>query len=215
MAFTGNFTSSGVTFFVHTIVEFEVSYCNSWNIPERCENSFVDYRINYKKLCYSLDTNGPTHCFWLYKLYQMKWYPTISTSSIDGLPFPLTTLGRPTNEIVSIYYQHTLWGKMSQIWLKSNAVVRKPFTWSVPIIWVSHNQFKPLGDQGLNLVDYIRHHKCEAAHQKRGDLAAVGFFRWKHAKNNTENDNNFLSCVNCKIWMPWSILINEVSFQSR
>ena len=27
-------------------------YYSSWKIPERCENSFVDYRINYQKLCY-------------------------------------------------------------------------------------------------------------------------------------------------------------------
>ena len=24
-------------------------YYSSWKIPERCENSFVDYRINYEK----------------------------------------------------------------------------------------------------------------------------------------------------------------------
>ena len=27
-------------------------YYSSREIPERCENSFVDYRINYQKLCY-------------------------------------------------------------------------------------------------------------------------------------------------------------------
>ena len=27
-------------------------YHSSRKIPERCENSFVDYRINYRKLCY-------------------------------------------------------------------------------------------------------------------------------------------------------------------
>ena len=27
-------------------------YYSSRKIPERCENSFVDYRINYQKLCY-------------------------------------------------------------------------------------------------------------------------------------------------------------------
>ena len=29
-------------------------YYSSRKIPERCENSFVDYRINYEQLCYSL-----------------------------------------------------------------------------------------------------------------------------------------------------------------
>ena len=29
-------------------------YYSSRKIPERCENSFVNYRINYQKLCYSL-----------------------------------------------------------------------------------------------------------------------------------------------------------------
>ena len=27
-------------------------YYSSWKIPERGENSFVDYRIDYQKLCY-------------------------------------------------------------------------------------------------------------------------------------------------------------------
>ena len=58
VAFTKNFTSSRIFFFF-----FGKYYCWVWRmvdslyysrrkIPERCENSFVNYRINYQKLCY-------------------------------------------------------------------------------------------------------------------------------------------------------------------
>ena len=38
--------------------------------------------------------------------------------------------------------------------------------------------------------------------------------RWKHWENNEENNTNFWSFFNCIIWMPWSNLINEMSFSS-
>ena len=42
-------------------------YYSSRKIPERCENSFVDYRINYQKLCYLMrqitkDLNSASVC---------------------------------------------------------------------------------------------------------------------------------------------------------
>ena len=42
-------------------------YYSSRKISERCENSFLDYRINYQKLCYLMrqitkDLNWPTEC---------------------------------------------------------------------------------------------------------------------------------------------------------
>ena len=42
-------------------------YYSSRKIPERCENSFVDYRINYRKLCHLMrqitkDLNSATGC---------------------------------------------------------------------------------------------------------------------------------------------------------
>ena len=49
-------------------------------------------------------------------------------------------------------------------------------------------------------------------HIKKGDFAAVGYLEyiWKHSENNEESNKNLRSSVNCKIWVPWSILINEV-----
>ena len=32
-------------------------YYSSWKIPERCENSFMDLRIDYEKLCYFNEAN--------------------------------------------------------------------------------------------------------------------------------------------------------------
>ena len=37
----------------------------------------------------------------------------------------------------------------------------------------------------------------------------------KHSEQNKENNQNLWSFFNCKVWMPWSIFINEVSFKSR
>ena len=47
----------------------------------------------------------------------------------------------------------------------------------------------------------------------KGGFVDVGFlrYRWKHPENNKE-DKSFWSFLNCKIWMPWSVLINKVSF---
>ena len=51
-----------------------------------------------------------------------------------------------------------------------------------------------------------------------GGLRACGLIwyrpRWKHSENNEENNKNFQSFFSCKIWMLWSILIDEVSFLS-
>ena len=50
-----------------------------------------------------------------------------------------------------------------------------------------------------------------AAHWK-GDFAAGDFlrYRWKHSENNKDNKRNFWSLYNCKIWMPWLILIKFI-----
>ena len=42
-----------------------------------------------------------------------------------------------------------------------------------------------------------------------GDFVAVGFPRWKYSEN---KKNFFQRFYSCKIWMPWSILKNEVLF---
>ena len=57
MAFTKNFTSRifckcKCHCWVRRMIDSH--YYSSRKIPERCENSFVNYRINYQKLCYSL-----------------------------------------------------------------------------------------------------------------------------------------------------------------
>ena len=49
-------------------------YYSSRKIPERCENSSVDYRINYQKLCYLLrqitkDLNSVTVCIGCFKFH--------------------------------------------------------------------------------------------------------------------------------------------------
>ena len=48
-------------------------YFSSRKIPERCENSFVDYGINYEN-CY--DRNKLTQCslhWWRVGLFSVRW----------------------------------------------------------------------------------------------------------------------------------------------
>ena len=51
---------------------------------------------------------------------------------------------------------------------------------------------------------------CSTAHRK-GDFVAWAFLDLDEnmQKNNKENNKNFQSFFNCKIWMLWSILMNE------
>ena len=58
---------------------------------------------------------------------------------------------------------------------------------------------------------------CDTAHQKGDFATALALLDMdenvqKIIKKTLRIFNPFF---NCKIWMPWSILINEVSFQSQ
>ena len=89
MAFTNNFTSRifckcKCHCWVWRMIDS--LYYSSRKIPERCENSFVNYRINYQKLCYSLRR------IWTQPMKSLVIDTKSNTKSImNGFQFIVTT----------------------------------------------------------------------------------------------------------------------------